>query len=243
MWQDAVCKYFPYIYDLAVKWTDLAYKRITKLHKCHACSLRCVTHISMSIEKEAWGNCDPIQGCFQHLNHSGGMTNQLKDSRTRDKNLWSLCCSAGVVLSFREFFLMLKCDLLQCNPISSCLAYDRHEGHTISFLCCSLLCIQWLLFSPQSLLLWVNTHSSMLSRLLTDLTALLPSPSSRAQLSVYTVSQPPLGALAKGTADADPHRPFFPTTELLPHPLLLTVYLCCRLLLHGWWTLHFTGFV
>lgn len=63
------------------------------------------------------------------------------------------------------------------------------------------------------------------------------------QLSVCTLPQPPLAALAKGMADSEPHRPFFPTTELLPHLLFLTIYLCCRLLLYGWWTLHFTGLV
>lgn len=64
-------------------------------------------------------------------------------------------------------------------------------------LCSSLLCIQWLLFSTQSPLLWVNTPPSILSRLLADLTALLSPPSSLAQLSVYTVPQPPLVTSAK----------------------------------------------
>ena len=75
----------------------------------------------------------------------------------------------------------------------------RQTWRTRDFLplCSSLLCIQQLLFSTQSPLLWVNTHPSIFSRLLTDLTALLSPPSSWAQLSGHTVPQPPLATLAK----------------------------------------------
>lgn len=165
-------------------------------------------------------------GFLQHLNHSGGMTNQPKDFSTRNWNLWPVCCSAGVLLPFREFFLMLKSGLLQCNPINSCLAYDRHGGHTICFLFAAAFCAFNDCYSPQSSLLRVNTDSSIHSRLLPDLTALLSSPSSWAQLSVYTVLQTPLAALSKGTADADPHRPFFShcravTSPVFPHCVLV----------------------
>lgn len=89
-------------------------------------------------------------GFVQHLNHSRWMTNQLKDSSTRDGNLWSVCCFAGVLLPFWEFFLMVKSGLLHWNPISSCLAYDRHGGHAISFLFAAAFCVFNDCYSPLS---------------------------------------------------------------------------------------------
>lgn len=222
MWQDTGCKYSPYICDLEVKWTDLTSKRSIKLYKCYTCSLWCVTHFSMSIEKGYEGLWSKT-GFVQHLNNCGGMTNQLKDSSTRDGNLWSLWCSGAVLLPFREAFLMLKSGLLQCNPISSCLAYDRHGGHVISFLFAAAFCIFNDSYSPLSPFFCEWTHTP---QFFPDFWLILPHfshlpPAAHSFLSA--VPQPPLAALAKGMADADPHRPFFfPTTELLCHLLFLT---------------------
>lgn len=85
---------------------------------------------------------------------------------------------------------------LQSHHYSPCL-WQTWRTRDFLPLCSSLLCIQWLLFSTQSPLLWINTHPSILSRLLTGLTPLLSPLFSWAQLSGYTVPQPPLATLAK----------------------------------------------
>lgn len=143
-------------------WSKMNRLNLQKIHKAlqvqYLLTVVCYTLFNVNRKRGMRGLWFKT-GFVQHLNHSGGMTNQLNDSSTRDGNLWSLCCSAGILLHFREVFLRLESGLLQCNPRSSCLAYDRHGGPAISFLFVAAFCVFNDCYSPLSPLFCQWTHT------------------------------------------------------------------------------------